>query len=45
MDSLSDVNQTDIIEASRYIDDLLNIDNLYFESIVNRINPPELELF
>ena len=33
--SLSDKNQTDIIEAfnstSRYFDDLLNIDNLYFE--------------
>ena len=33
--SLSDINQTDIIEASnctsRYLDDLLNIDNPYFE--------------
>ena len=33
--SLSDNNQTDIIEAfnstSRYLDDLLNIDNPYFE--------------
>ena len=32
---LSDNNQTDIIEAfnstSRYLDDLLNIDNPYFE--------------
>ena len=32
--SLSDNNQADIIEAfnsiSRYLDDLLNIDNLYF---------------
>ena len=36
--SLSDINQTDIIEAfnstSRYLDDLLNIDNPYFEQMV-----------
>ena len=36
--SLSDNNQTDIIEAfnltSQYLDDLLNIDFLYFEQIV-----------
>ena len=36
--SLSDNNQIDIIEAfnstSRYLDDLLNIDNLYFEQMV-----------
>ena len=36
--SLSDNNQTDIIEAfnstSRYIEDLLNIDNPYFEQMV-----------
>ena len=36
--SLSDNNQTDIIEAfnstSRYLDDLLNIDNPYFEQMV-----------
>ena len=35
---LSDNNQTDIIEAfnstSRYLDDLLNIDNPYFEQMV-----------
>ena len=35
--SLSDNNQTDIIEAfnanSRYLDDLLNMDNPYFEQI------------
>ena len=38
--SLSDNNQTDIIEAfnstSRYLDDLLNIDNPYFEQMVGR---------
>ena len=46
--SLSDVKQAEIIEAftsiSRYLDDLLNIDSPYFESLVNRIYPPELQL-
>ena len=46
--SLSDDKQTEIIEAfkstSRHLDDLLNIDNPYFESMVNRIYPPELQL-
>ena len=46
--SLSDDNQTDIIEAfnstSRYLDDLLNIDNPYFEQMVGRIVPTELQL-
>ena len=41
--SLSDNNQTDIIEAfnstSRYLDDLLNIDNPYFEQTVGQIYP------
>ena len=48
MTYLSDDNQADIIEAfnstSRYLDDLLNFDNLYFEGIVNQICPPELQL-
>ena len=39
--SFSDVRQAEIIEAfkstSRYLDDLLNIDNPYFEGMVNRI--------
>ena len=39
--SLPDNNQTDIIEAfnstSRYLDDLLNIDNPYFEQMVGQI--------
>ena len=30
--------------TSRYIDDLLNIDNPYFEGMVNQIYPPELQL-
>ena len=46
--SLSENNQTDIIEAfsstSRYLDDLLNIDNPYFELMVGHINPTELQL-
>ena len=45
--SLSDDNQADIKEAfgsmSRYLDDLLNIDNPYLEGMVNQIYPPELE--
>ena len=48
MTSLSNENQADIIEAfnstSRYLDDLLNIDNPYFEGMVNQIYPPELKL-
>ena len=48
MTSLSDVKEAEIIEAfkstSRYLDDLLNIDNPYFEGMVNRIYPPELQL-
>ena len=46
--SLSDNNQTDIIEAfsstSRYLDDLLNIDNPYFEQMVGQIYPTERQL-
>ena len=46
--SLSDNNRTDIIEAfnstSRYLDDLLNIDNPYFEQMVGQIYPAELQL-
>ena len=43
---VSDNNQTDIIEAfnstSRYLDDLLNIDNPNFEQMVGQIYPTEL---
>ena len=46
--SLSDDNQSEVIEAfnstSRYLDDLLNIDNNFFDSMVNHINPSELQL-
>ena len=30
--------------TSRYLDDLLNIDNVYFDQMVNRIYPAELQL-
>ena len=48
MTSLSGGIQADIIETfnptSRYLDDILNIDNPYFEGMVNQIYPPELQL-
>ena len=41
--SLSEDNQSDVIvdfsSTSRYLDDLLNIDNNFFDSMVNRIYP------
>ena len=46
--SLLEDNQSGVIEAfnstSRYLDDLLNIDNNFFDSMVNRIYPSELQL-
>ena len=48
MDSLNHGSQADVIEAfnstSRYLDDLLNIDNPYIEGMVNQIYRPELQL-
>ena len=45
---LSNDNQADIIKAfnstSRYLDDLIYIDNPYLEAIVNQIYPHELQL-
>ena len=45
--SLSGDTQSDAIEAfnstSRYLDDLLNIDNNFFDSMVNSIYPSELQ--
>ena len=45
--SLSDNTQADIVEAfnstSRYLDDLLNIDNPYFDQMVSQIYPTELQ--
>ena len=46
--SLSEDNQSDVIEAfnstSLYLYDLLNIDNNFFDSMVNRIYSSELKL-
>ena len=46
--SLSEDNQSDVIEAfdstSRYLADLLNMDSNFFDSMVNRIYPSELQL-
>ena len=48
MMSLTDDTQADVIEVcnstSRYLDDLLNIDNPYFEGMVSQIYPAELQL-
>ena len=48
MKSLTEEKQYDMIDAfnstSRYLDDLLNIDNIYFEQMVHRIFPAELQL-
>ena len=48
MKSLSRKNQADIIEAfnstSRYLDNFLNMDNIYFYKMVDRIYPTELQL-
>ena len=48
MMSLSDDKQADIIDAfnttSRYLDDILNINNIYFDNMVSQINPSELQL-
>ena len=45
--SLSEDNQSDVIEAfnstSRHLDDLLNIDKNFFDSMGNRIYPSELQ--
>ena len=48
MRDLSSDNQADVIKAfnstSRYLDDLLNIDNPYFGGMVNQIYPSKLQL-
>ena len=48
MDSLNHDNLADVIKAlnstSRYLDNLLNVDNPYFEGMVNQIYPPEIQL-
>ena len=48
MTSLSDDKQADVIDAfnttSRYWDDILNINNVYFDNMVSQIDPSELQL-
>ena len=48
MNSLNQDIRADVIEAfestTRYLADLLNINNPYFEGMVNQIYPPELQL-
>ena len=44
MASLTYNKEAEIIQAFRYLDDLLNIDNPYFEGMVGRIYPAELKL-
>ena len=46
--SLSDDTQADIIDSfnttSRYLDDILNINNVYLDNMVSQIYPSELQL-
>ena len=46
--SLSDDKQADVIDAlnttSRYLDDILTINNVYFDNMVSQIYPSELQL-
>ena len=48
MMSLFDDKQADIIDAfkttSRYLDDILNINNAYFDTMVSQLYPSELQL-
>ena len=48
MMSLSDDKQADVFEvfniASSYLDDILNINNVYFDNMVSQIYPSELQL-
>ena len=48
MVEFSDDKQADVIDAfnttSRYLDDILNINNVYFDNMVSQIYPSELQL-
>ena len=48
MMSLSDEKKADVIDAftttSRYLDDILNINNVHFDNMVSQIYPSELQL-
>ena len=47
MMSLTDNKQADVVDAfnttSRYLDDILNINNVYFDNMVSQIYPSELQ--
>ena len=49
MKYLSDDKQADIIDAfnttSRYLDDILNINNVYFDHMESQLYPSELQLY
>ena len=49
MMSLSDDKQADVVHSSstrsRYLDDILNINNVYFDNMVSQIYPSELQLY
>ena len=46
--SLSEEKQSEVVEAfssrSRYLDDLLNIDNNFFDGLISQIYPLQLQL-
>ena len=46
--SLPDDKQADIINAfyttSKYLEDIFNIDNVYFDTMISQIYPSELQL-
>ena len=46
--SLTDDQQADIIDAfnttTRYLDDILNINDIYFDNMVNQIYPSKIQL-
>ena len=48
MMSLSEDKQADVIDAfnttSRYLDNISNINNVYFDNMVSQLNPSELQL-
>ena len=48
MMSLSGDKQVDVIDAfntaSRYLDDILNINNVYFDNMLSQIYPSKLQL-
>ena len=48
MMSLSDDKRADVIDAfnttSRYLDDILNINNVYFDNMLSQIYPSEPQL-